>query len=267
MMTIFRSLATILCAALFATPCPVAKAGGFAAMVSPPRFELEGKPGVRINQVVEISNGAPAPAHYRISTSDWTLADDGGPMFQDALQPGSCRSWVALQRKELVVPAGGHVRFRFEVNPPASAPVGECRFALMVAGDDELATTAEGAKFPISGRLAVIVYVQIGEAKPELEIVSARTAMVNGVRTPVLEVRNHGSAHGRLSGFLSGTDASGRKLEFAPSTLPILPNEVRQVALTPSAGGRNVSDVAYPVVIRGSLEWGDKREPFERSFD
>jgi hypothetical protein len=267
MMTLFRSFAPALGALLLAAPCPVATAGGFAAMVSPPRFELEGKPGVRINQVVEISNGAPVPAHYRISTNDWTLAADGGPVFQDGLQPGSCRPWVALQRRELVVPAGGHVRFRFEINPPADAQVGECRFAIMVAGDDETATTAEGAKFPIAGRLAIIVYVQLGNAKPEFEIVGTKTAIVNGVRTPVLEMRNRGSAHGRLSGFLSGTDASGRKLEFAPSTLPILPNEVRLVALTPSVGGKNVTDVAYPVVIRGTLEWGETREPFERSFD
>ncbi len=45
-------------------------------------------------------------------------------------------------------------------------------------------------------------------------------------------VRNSGTAHGRLTGFLSGTDAAGNKLEFTPSTLPILPGETRGIPLT-----------------------------------
>jgi len=30
------------------------------------------------------------------------------------------------------VPGGGTMRYRFEVNVPADAPAGECRFAIMI---------------------------------------------------------------------------------------------------------------------------------------
>ena len=52
------------------------------------------------------------------------------------LRPGSCRPWVAIDRSDLTIPGGGRARFRFEVTPPADAPTGECRFALMIEGDE-----------------------------------------------------------------------------------------------------------------------------------
>ena len=66
-----------------------AAAQGFAAMVSPPRFELAGKPGKTLHGVFELSNRSTTPAKYRIHTADWTLAPDFTVNFEDALQPGS----------------------------------------------------------------------------------------------------------------------------------------------------------------------------------
>ncbi len=86
-------------------------------------------------------------------------------------------------------------------------------------------------------------------------------------RAPVLIVKNTGNAHGRVAGFLSGRDAQGRDLEFTPSTFPILPGETRPVALKPSIGKDDAIRVAYPVTIRGALEWADKRVPFEQRFE
>ncbi|MBL8529808.1 MAG: hypothetical protein JNL68_19170, partial [Burkholderiales bacterium] len=45
-----------------------ARAQGFAAVVSPPRFELAAKPGEMIRQVVEITNAGVQPATYRLRT-------------------------------------------------------------------------------------------------------------------------------------------------------------------------------------------------------
>ena len=48
-------------------------AQGFAAMVSPPRFELMVKPGETQRQIVEITNADSRPATFRLRTADWTL--------------------------------------------------------------------------------------------------------------------------------------------------------------------------------------------------
>src|ERR1700749_1898041 len=84
--------------------CGAVHAQGFAAMVSPPRFELKAKPGKTSRNVIEVSNRSSAPAKFLIHTADWTLGTDFGVSFHDDLQSGSCRPWVALERPEVVVP-------------------------------------------------------------------------------------------------------------------------------------------------------------------
>jgi len=245
----------------------VAGAQQFAAVVSPPRFELVAKPGERVRQVIEINNVGPQPATYYLRTADWALASDASVNFSDELAEGSCRPWVAIERREISVPGGGRYRYRFEVTPPADAPAGECRFALMIEGDAQTVQTAGGPNVPVSGRIGVIVYVTVGGAAPDMQIVGSGVEDVGGRMVPVLKVHNSGSAHGRLDGFLSGTDASGRKLEFAPSTLPILVGETRTIALTATDDSREVTDFKYPLRIRGALEWGDgKRLEFDQTF-
>lgn len=252
-MKLIRALVFATCAA--AVPAS-AGAQGFAAVVSPPRFELEVRPGETVRQVIEITNAGVQPATFRVRTADWTLAPDAGVAFSDTLAPGSCRPWVAIERKEIVVPGGGRYRYRFEVRPPADATAGECRFAVMIEGDEQAVRTASGLNVPVSGRIGVVVYATVGAAAPDLRLVGTTVGNTDGQRAPVLEVRNVGNAHGRLAGFLSGIDAKGQRRDFSPSTLPILPGETRAIALVADVGPGNGGEIAFPVRIRGTLEWG-----------
>ena len=107
--------------------------------------------------------------------------------------------------------------------------------------------------------VGVIVYVAIGDVKPALSVVGNVVQPVNGQPVPTLKVRNDGTAHGRLSGFLNGTDASGTALEFTAATSPILPGETRDIALSATRPG-NIDaqvQVRFPVTVRGKLEWGE----------
>jgi hypothetical protein len=241
-------------------------AQGFAALVSPPRFELSATPGERIRQVVEISNDSNQATNFKIRTADWSLDANGAVTFYDELQPKSCRPWVAIERRELAIPAAGRYRYRFEVAPPPDAEPRECRFALLIEGDDQNVLSSGGVSFPVAGRIGVVVYVAVGKVAPVLEIVGARVGDVNGVATPIVLVRNTGTAHGRLAGFLSGTDAAGRNIEFSPATLPILAGETRAISLGPASERDAQGRIAFPITIRGNLEWGDKNVPFEQRF-
>ena len=244
-----------------------ALAQGFAALVSPPRFELAVKPGERLREVMEITNASARPAKYRLKTADWTFDGNAAVKFDDALTPGSCRPWVAIETRQITVSAGGKYRYRFEVAPPADATAGECRFAILIEGDEQNVQTPGGPAFPIAGRLGVIVYVTLGGAQPQLEVVGARVAPVNAEDMPVVMVKNSGNAHGRLAGFLSGTDAEGKKLEFTPATLPILPGETRAISLVLYKERDEPVKIAYPITVRGKLEWGDTQStPFEQRF-
>jgi len=244
-----------------------AQAQGFAATVSPPRFELSIKPGERVREVVEISNASPQSATYHVRTGDWTLGADAGVTFSDRLAAGSCRPWVAIERRDIIVPGGGRYRYRFEVTPPGDAPAGECRFALLIEGDEQMVKAPGGLNIPVTGRIGVIVYVTVGSAAPDLQIVGTGIGEANGRPVPVLQIRNTGNAHGRLTGFLSGVDATGRTLDFTPSTLPILPDETRQIPLVASIAPDTPADISYPVRVRGTLEWGaGKRTELDQVF-
>ena len=89
----------------------------------------------------------------------------------------------------------------------------------------------------------------------------------NGQQVPAVRVHNTGNAHTRMSGFLSGKDATGRKYDFTPSDLPILPGEVRDVLLTPSIGDNSATpSLAFPVAVQGTLEWANRSIPLDEQF-
>jgi hypothetical protein len=242
-------------------------AQGFAALVSPPRFELQSPSGRTVRSVIEVSNRSTAPAHYLMHTADWTFSPDFSVNFQDKLQPDSCRPWVAIERPDIVVPGSGTLRYRFEVNVPANAPAGECRFAIMIEGAEPSIAHSKGLDMPVTGRIGVIVYLTVGDGAPALEVLGPKVAALNGQQVPILRVHNSGTAHGRVTGFLTGTDAKGVSYDFTPSDFPILPHEDREVFLTPSTPKDDHPTLTFPVTVKGTLEWGDHKTELNQRFD
>jgi fimbrial chaperone protein len=243
------------------------RAQEFAAIVSPPRFELAAQPGKTLRAVIEVSNRSAASARYLVHTADWTLGRDFGVTFHDDLQSDSCRPWVAIERPEVEIPGGGTMRYRFEVAVPADAPAGECRFAVMIEGAKPSISVNKGLDIPITGRIGVIVYVAIGAGAPDIKLLGPTIATFNGQQVPTIRVRNGGSVHGRLSGFLTGTDAKGNTYDFTPSDFPILPREEREVFLTPSSSTNDHPTLAFPVTVKGTLEWGKHQTELNQRFE
>jgi P pilus assembly chaperone PapD len=253
-------------ALLLALGAGAAHAQGFAAYISPPRFEVQVEAGQTLRQVVEIQHVGRVRGNYRIYTNDWVFNPDNSVSFSDALAPDSCRPWVAIERRELGIEPGARYRYRFEITPPPGTAARECRFALMVEGL-ETAKVAGQLNFPVGGRIGVIVYASIGSASPRLEITGTRVATVNGQPTALVDVRNSGNAHGRVEGFVNGTDADGQRLELAPANLPILPGETRSLSLAPAVGDNQVAPtIRFPLEVQGQLESGRERLPLNARF-
>ena len=230
----------------------------FSLAVSPPRFELSAKPAERVREVLELTHSDVRAGAYKLKTADWTLRPDGSVDFSDELLPGSCRPWVAIERRELSITPGRPYRFRFEVAPPADTPPMECRFAVMIEGQQPAA--APGMPIALGARIGVIVYVAVGDVAPVLELAGTAVRTIDGRPTPVLKVRNTGNAHGRLAGFLGGKDADGTALEVQAATTPIMAGETREIALVATKPGDTETAVAirYPLSVSGKLEWGRK---------
>lgn len=244
---------------------PGAAPASFSAIVGPPRFELKAAPGSVVREALEIASDALEHSDYAIRSADWDLAPDGSVLFgEDALAPGSCRPWLRLERREIRLAPRARRKFRFEVHVPADAAAGECRFALLVEGKQ--VTTAEGAtiQLPMQGRIAVIVYVSVGEAKARLEVRSLQVAPFNGRPVPAITIANTGTAHGRPEGTLEARDADGKSLEFSVSPSPILPGTTRTLPIWPNDGPDGKTPAfRYPLRLKGTVEWDGGRHAIE----
>lgn len=261
-----RSTLPALLAALACGQQP-ALAQGFAAYVSPPRIVAQVQPGQTLRDIIEIQHVGRIRGSYRIYTNDWDLQGDQSVRFTDDLLPDSCRPWVAVERRELSLDPNARYRYRFEVTPPADTPVRECRFALMVEGLDP--TQVRGSlNFPVGGRIAVIVYLSVGAAAPALVLQSASVATLNGQPTPVLNIRNEGTAHGRLDGVVTATDADGNSVELVPADAPILPGQTRSITLSVAVepGQTPPPPLRFPLQVKGTLEWGREALKLDHRF-
>lgn len=248
-------------------PSGAAIAQGYGAYITPPRFEFDVQPGERSRQVVEIQHVGTQEGGYRIYTNDWKMLPDNSASFSNDLVDGSCRPWVAIERKGIVLKPGDKYRYRFEVTPPAGTPPTECRFALMVEGADPAQVNGP-VSLGLGGRIAVIVYARVGGAAPRLVLEQTQTVQVNGTPVALLKVRNDGNAHGRLSGYLNAKDAKGQTAELAPMELPILPGDTRNIALqvVSNQEGNAPPQLTFPLTVSGELEWDGGKLPVNQTF-
>ena len=236
-------------------------AAPFEIGATPTRFILTGKSASRIGQTLTVFNLGTAPTELALRTLDWTFTESGNVTYHDELLPNSCRTWVTLERKTLKIGARDKRTFRFQIEVPADARRGECRFMVALEGVEPatkalLESGGSNLSLPVSGRIAVAVYIAINGAEPKLEMKQVTTEDIQGTRTPVITVSNTGDAHARLDGGLAAVDAQKNEFELLPDSSPILPGQTRSIRLLPKAeDGKAVASMVFPVVSKGSIDW------------
>jgi fimbrial chaperone protein len=238
-----------------------ADAGPFEVGAMPTRYILSGKSSSRIGQSLSVYNLGAAPTELALRTLDWTYSEDGNVSYHEALLPNSCRPWVTLERKTLKLAVRQKRDFRFQIDVPADAPRKECRFMVVIEGIEPatkalLESSSAHLSVPVTGRIAIAVYLAVNGAEPKLEMKQVSTEKINGKRVPMLTVTNVGDAHGRLDGSLSAVDASKTEFELLPDASPILPGQTRQMQLLPKVEGtKTPAEMTFPVTGKGSIDW------------
>ena len=228
-------------------------AQGFAAGITPSRFELEAEPGALIRETVTIVNPGTADAEYLFRTVDWQLDEASGVQYvEDTLAEGSCRPWVRLERRNVTIRAGASRNYRFEVQVPADAAPGLCRFAIMIEPSEAYtARIGDGeVSLPIVGRYAVIENLGLSRIDS------------SGLQLPAITVRNTGTAHDRASGQITAVDATDTRYSLVPSSFPVLPGRTETLAFLPETDTAGQSPLTlerqlqYPVRLNGRIEIG-----------
>ncbi len=256
-------------ASAFAFILASAEAHAFAGLVSPPRFELKAKPGDVLREVLEIGNDAVVADDFDVSTADWQLNAQGGVEFHDPLEPGSCRPWVRIERRTINMQPKSVRKFRFELHVPPDAKPQECRFAIIIerARENVPQVSSGGIQIPLQGRIGVIVYAEVGDVAPKLELRSVALKEFNGRLTPAATFFNSGNSHGRPEGVLEGRDAAGNSFEFVVSPFPIMPGETRSVAIWAQEGpDKKAPKITYPLRLRGTIEWDGGQQAIDATL-
>jgi len=252
---------------LLTTPLNAA-AEGFSILVAPPRFELQANPGDVVRDHVEITNPGDSPVTFLIRTADWDMTEAGTATFYPPeLRPGSCRPWVRIERHKVHLPAKASKRYRFQLEVPEGTPPGECRFALLIEAppEDAVKAQARSLTLPVRGRIAIVVYVMIGSARPVLEVRDIVLENSNEKLTPVAIVENTGNAHGRTGGYFEANDTTGKRIDFAVTPLPILAGQTRHIPLyQPTIDDRAAVDFTPPLDLSGTLEWNGGSKKIEQ---
>jgi len=255
-------LAAVLVLTTSAAP---ALSAGFAAGISPSKFELRAMPGDIVRDSITIVNPGNDPADYQFKTADWTLSETGRVEFvENTLVDGSCRTWVRLERRTLRVDAGAQRNYRFEVHVPANAPSGLCRFAILIEPADSVTARVGGADssiaVPMVGRYAIVTYVTIGDASAAIDLIGVGTTDSNGRRYPAVTLRNSGNSYDRAFGRLVAVDFDGERVALVPSNFPILPGRTETIAMFPDVetDGPTPASLRFPLRMSGSIEIGEQ---------
>ena len=247
---------------ILAMPCNTESAT-FAVRISPPNFELKGKPGDVLREVITIENADIAPGVYQVRTADWELNKEGGVVIHPPDKPltaSSCRPWTRIERRTFKLLPKKIKRYRFEVHIPGDAQDGESRFAVVISPAPETIDAMKFGSFnvPVAGAIAVVVYVTVGNAKPELEFKGVVKKKSNGKTSLAVRLHNWGNAHARPFGSVIVKDANGRKAELLLSPFPIMPAETRGISLFADkeiSGIENIEELVFPLYLKGLIEW------------
>ncbi len=233
---------------------PTAEAGqGFLASISPARLELKSEPGKVVRGALTIENMGREPANYLVRSSEWDYTEAGQSLFSDNLKNQSCRPWLRLERRKISVQPRAKRNFRYEFHVPAGTPAQECRLAVLIEGEDlgGVAQAGGGLALPVKGRMAVIIYLSVGNVKPALSFTGPVASGGSALR-----FANSGNATGRVVGLMRGKDAANNDFDVSVSKQPILPGQRRSLALAFSQPGtRKTATPTYPVTVSGDLFW------------
>jgi hypothetical protein len=172
--------------------------------------------------------------NVKVTVCDWMLTEDGSPLFDKAgSMADSAAAWVRLEPEQLSVYPRQEKMVRVSVEIPSTVPPGSYRASLLFEppGADQKGEEGAASVF-IRGRLALPIYVTVGDARPDGEILeTAWHEVPGGGLTLALRIRNGGNAHLRTGGFFSARSRSKSTFEGIISEVPILPGQTRWVPM------------------------------------
>lgn len=226
------------------------QASGTALKTGPDMLMLEGDEGDTVVTEITLANPDRHPVPVRLETTNWALDEDGRRIFGvEEAQHDDCSAWWSEGFADLLIQPGAAIKHPVSIRIPEDLPgESECRFALVIKTSEEGEHTND--RF-------IPVYLNVDGAEPEIELKGLVIKKTEEGRSPMIMVRNSGTAHARVFGMFEGEDAQGQELELVVRSTEILAGETRGLPLLVSKRGGGQVWWSAPVSMSGRLIWED----------
>lgn len=230
---------------------------GFSVEMTPARLELKADPGKTLRVAIKFRTRGRGSQKVELTKGHFGLDDEGAPLFdtpKDA--PQSAAAWITINQTNFTINPNQERILRMEVTVPPQTPPGGYRAALYIAPPAGDAKSKEGgATVFLQGRMALLIYVTVGGAKPDGQIKAWEWRRIPPGKEDSLafQVTNQGNAHLRLVGVVRVVDTQGQKYDAIVPGMPVLP---RQLTWVPLEFPEKAPPRGSAVTIEGAIDLG-----------
>lgn len=231
---------------------PASSIAGMAVSISPPKMEFNLGPGKKKKEVIEVKNQGTTPVELKVYTTGFSISEDGGLNYVSR-RSYSAEGWLRVVPDHLSIRPDDYSVVRYEVQVPEGTPNGSYTASVQI---EEIQGEVEGtqrAQVQLKGRLAYIIYVNVGKPvrKGSIESFNVSTGSDN-IRFRV-RLRNSGIYYIRPRGKIV-VEKGGKKVR--EEHYPNLPVLARQTRTTEVKMPRDLGPGSYKATVTVDIGTG-----------
>jgi P pilus assembly chaperone PapD len=183
--------------------------------------------------MILVTNDGTTSTRVKVSIEDWTLTQDGNPMFMKAgKNPYSCADWIRINPVDFRIAGGQTKEVRYTVTVPQGIEDGGYRTAIIFETVPDVTPGEKKKRMLIKGRIAAVLYEVVGKPIPQGYVTSLRAEPKKGGINFILVLQNTGKVHYRAKGTITVTDSKGENVfEAEIPDAPVLPGGEREIRI------------------------------------
>lgn len=182
--------------------------------ITPIRVELSGNKGESITDIFYVRNNASSPMRLRVYVENWTLREDGTPVFIGSNPVSySCRDWIKVNPQDFRLMPDEIKMVRYTISIPEETDNAGFHASVSFENVPLAAKKQEASKMLFTGKIAAVVYIKVGNIIPDGEILDIRITEEKNSTGIILVVKNTGKTHFRTKGTIEIRNTLGEKVQ------------------------------------------------------
>lgn len=202
-----------------------------AVSISPPKMEFTTGAGKKVKELIEVKNQDIVPVNLKVYSTGFSISNDGGLTYSSG-KSYSAEDWIKLVPDKLSIRPDDYNVVRYEIQVPEGTPNGSYTASIQIEEMKEEAVGVQRAQMQIKGRLAFIIYVNVGKPNCRGSIESFNASLdQNNIKFRV-RLRNDGIYYIRPQGKIIIEKNGARVKEVPYPNLPLLARQARTTEVT-----------------------------------